>query len=127
MSHPPPRQMLTLQIASAIGWAVLAQWPWSPWAFHVLLAQAVLHVVAPFWFHSIVRIRPVHLACLVGPIALAVIDAAFLVFAWKADLWRDLTTVFVPLLGGAGIIALSYATSVMIVLDRRRARRERLN
>lgn len=121
----PPRQVLTLQLVSAIAWAVMAQWPFSSWALYVLLVQAVLHIVAPFWFHAVVRIRPVHRACLLGPVALAVIDAAFLVFAWREDLWWDLTAIFVPLLAVAALIALNYALIVMVMLDRRRARRER--
>lgn len=121
----PPRHVLTLQLASAIAWGVLAQWPWSGWAFHVLLVQALLHALAPFWFHGVVGIRPVHRACLLGPIALAAIDAAFLVFAWRHELWHELTTVFVPLLAVVAVVAVNYAVIVMIVLDRRRARRNR--
>jgi len=119
MTDPVPRHVLTLQLASAIAWGVLAQWPWS-WMFRVLLVQAALHLVAPLWFHAVVRIRPVHRACVAGPVVLAGVDAAFLVFAWRADLWRDLTTIFVPVLAGAAVLALNYALIVMIVLDRRR-------
>lgn len=121
----PPRHLLTLQLVSAIAWAVLAQWPFSPWALHVLLFQAVLHLASPFWFHVVVGVRPVHRACLLGPVALAAIDAGFLVFAWREDLWWELTAVFVPLLAVAALIALNYALIVMVLLDRRRARRER--
>jgi hypothetical protein len=124
MTGPPPRHVLTLQIVSAIAWGVLAQWPYR-WIFHVLVVQAVLHLVAPFWFLIVVRIRPLHRACLLGPVALALVDAAFLVFAWRDDLWRDLTSVFVPVLAVTAILALNYALIVMIVLDRRRPRRPR--
>lgn len=124
MTHPPPRHVLTLQIASAIAWGVLAQWPYRS-IFHVLVVQAVLHLLAPLWFHFVVCIRPLHRACLLGPVALAIVDAAFLVFAWRDDLWRDLTTVFVPVLALTAVVALNYALIVMVVLDRRRRRRQR--
>lgn len=124
MIGPPPRHVLTLQIAAAIAWGVLAQWPWR-FIFHVLVVQAVLHLLAPLWFLAVVRIRPLHRACLLGPVTLAIVDAAFLVFAWRDDLWRDLTSVFVPVLAVTAILALNYALIVMIVLDRRRPRRPR--
>lgn len=124
MTGPPPRHVLTLQIAAAIAWGVLAQWPYR-WIFHVLVVQAVLHLLAPFWFLIVVRIRPLHRACLLGPVALAIVDAAFLVFAWRDDLWFDLTGVFVAVLAVTAVLALNYALIVMIVLDRRWRRRPR--
>jgi hypothetical protein len=115
--------VLLLHLLAAFAWGLIVQWPFGPWLFHAFAALAILHVLSPFWFH-LTRIRPMHRAFLFGPFALAVLDGAFLVYAWRDELWRDLTVVFVPVLGGIAIVALLYALLVMSLLDRWRTRRE---
>jgi hypothetical protein len=107
----------------AIVWAWIAQWPWGMYLFHGLAGLGVAHLIAPWWFHFLGG-RPLHRAFLFGPLALATIDAAFLVYAWRSNLWSDLTVVFVPILGALAAIALLYSLLVMSLLDGRRERRE---
>lgn len=107
----------------AVAWAWIAQWPWGGYVFQMFAAIGVAHAVSPFWFHFS-GVRPFHRAFLFGPLALAGIDAVFLLYAWRAQLWSDLTVVFVPILGAVAAIALLYSLLVMSLLDGWRTRRE---
>jgi hypothetical protein len=116
--------VLLLHIVVALLWAWIAQWPWGMYLFEAVIAIGVAHLVSPVWFHF-VGPRPFHRAFLCGPLVLAGIDAAFLLYAWTNDLWSDLTVVFVPVLAACGAIALLYALLVMSLLDGWRTRREK--
>jgi hypothetical protein len=107
----------------AVAWAWIAQWPWGGYLFHTFAAIGVFHALAPFWFHFS-GVRPFHRAFLFGPLALAAIDAMFLLYAWRGQIWSDLTYVFVPILGAIAAVALLYALLVMSLLDGWRTRRE---
>ena len=115
---------LVLHLIAAITWGVIVQWPWGTWVFHALGALAVIHIVGPFWFHFAFS-RPFHRAFLFGPLALAALDAGFLVYAWRGGLWADLTGIVVAVLAAAAIVSVLYSLLVMTLLDRLRARRDR--
>jgi hypothetical protein len=114
--------VLLFHVIAAIAWGVVVQWPWGRFLFHALVVIGVMHLLAPWWFH-LSRVTPFHRAFLYGPLALAAIDAGFLLYAWRGDLWSDLTVVFVPVLAGIAALALLYALLVMSLLDRWRTRR----
>ncbi len=115
---------LALHLIAAITWGVLVQWPWGTWVFHALGALAVIHIVAPFWFHFVFA-RPFHRAFLFGPLVLAALDAGFVLYCWRGELWADLTMIVVAILGAGTIVGLLYSLLVMTLLDRWRSRRDR--
>ena len=115
---------LVLHLIAAITWGVIVQWPWGTWVFHAVGALAVIHIVAPLWFHFAFA-RPFHRAFLFGPLALVAIDGGFVVYAWTRELWSDLTIIVVAVLGAGTVISLLYSLLVMTLLDRFRARRDR--
>lgn len=114
---------LVYHLIVAIAWAVVAQWPWGVSVIYAVGAQVVLHLLAPFWFH-LANVRPFHRAFLYGPLVIALIDGAFLYYAWRNELWWDLTVVFVPLLGAGAVVTLLYGMLVMGMLAKWRANRE---
>jgi hypothetical protein len=114
--------VLLLHVIAAIAWGIVVQWPWGRFLFHAFIALGAIHLLAPWWFH-LSRVTPFHRAFLVGPLALAAIDAGFLFYAWRSDIWSDLTVVFVPVLAGVAALALLYGLLVMSLLDRWRTRR----
>jgi hypothetical protein len=121
--------VLALHILAAIAWSVLVQWPWGVWVFHALLALGVIHLIAPFWFHlARPQKQPFHRAFLFGPLVLAVLDGAFLLYAWRGEIWADLTVVIVPILSAASFALMLYGMLIMLLLDRwRTSRNERKN
>src|SRR5262245_43700947 len=115
--------VFAFHVVVALVWAWIAQWPWGAWLFHALAGIGVAHAIAPFWFHFSGP-RLFHRAFLFGPLMLAGIDAAFLLYAWRGQLWSDLTIVFVPILAAVAGIALGYSLLVMSLLNGWRERRE---
>lgn len=115
---------LALHLLAAITWGVVVQWPWGSYVFHAIAALAILHLLAPWWFHFAFA-RPFHRAFLFGPLALLAIDAGFVFYAWTRELWSDLTIVVVAVLGAGAVLGLLYSLLVMTLLDRWRARRDR--
>src|SRR5688572_13589017 len=98
--------VLVLHVLAAIAWGIVVQWPWGRFLFHVFIALGAIHLIAPWWFHLSRGDTPFHRAFLFGPLALAMIDTGFLFYAWRGDIWSDLTIVFVPVLAGVAALAL---------------------
>ena len=114
---------LALHLLVAIAWAVIVQWPWGLYVFHAVAALGILHVLSPWWCHFAFA-RPFHRAFLVGPLALFVLDAGFVLYAWTNDLWSELTVIAVAILGAGAIVSLLYSLLVMTLLDRFRTKRD---
>jgi hypothetical protein len=115
--------VLALHFITALLWGVIVQWPFGGFALQALIGLAIVHLLAPFWFH-LSNVRPFHRVFLYGPIVLAVIDAGFLYYALREEIWRDLTVVFVPILAAASVLALLWSLLIMGLLFRWRDNRE---
>jgi hypothetical protein len=102
------RTLLPL-VVIAIAWGCLLQWPWGQTLVPALIALGVAHLLYPL----IATSRSM-------PLVVAAVDAVFLVVAWRSDTWGDLTPVFVPVLAGIALVALLYASTVVLVLHWRR-------